>query len=66
MTNIINIPDVSWWWTCNLLKGSITRMKKLNTEGQYDIAIEKETNILRSFMDEALGRPEAEAQQAAA
>jgi len=49
-----------------MLKGSITKMKSLNTEGQYDIAIEKETNILRSFFDEVLKRPEADDQQVAA
>jgi len=66
MTNIINARDVAWWWTANMLKQSIAKMKSLNTEGQYDIAIGKEENILRSFFEEVLGRPEAEAQQAAA
>jgi len=65
-TNIINIQDVAWWWTASMLRGSITKMKSLNTEGQYDIAIEKETNILRSFFDEVLKRPEADDQQVAA
>ena len=66
MDNIINIRDVSWWWTANMLKASIAKMKSLNTEGQYNTAIEKEENILRSFFDEALGRLEAETQQVAA
>lgn len=53
---IINLTDVASNWTMNMLKQSIAHMKKINTEGQYDIAILKEENILRSFYDTALGR----------
>lgn len=35
-----------------MLKQSINFMKKKNLEGQYDIAIEKEENILRSYFDQ--------------
>ncbi len=49
--NVINIPEHSTFWTMNLLKKSIRHMKSKNTEGQYDIAIIKEENILRSFFD---------------
>lgn len=64
--NIIDLSDVASNWTMNTLKKSIRHMKNKNTEGQYDIAIEKEENILRSFIEQALGRPEAETQQVAA
>lgn len=53
---IINMTDVAANWTMNMLKQSIAYMKSINTEGQYDIAIAKEENILRSFYDTALGR----------
>jgi hypothetical protein len=59
--NLIYLNDVAGNWTANMLKRSIAFMKKKNTEGQYDIAIVKEENILRSFMDTALGRPAAAA-----
>lgn len=48
-----------------MLKGSIRLMKTKN-DGRYDSAIEKEEALLRSFMNEALGRPEAVAEEAAA
>lgn len=54
--NIINLSDVASNWTMNTLKKSIKHMIKMNTEGQYDIAIEKEEAILRSFYDQALGQ----------
>lgn len=50
------MTDVAANWTMNMLKQSIAYMKSINTEGQYDIAIAKEENILRSFYDTALGR----------
>ena len=49
-----------------MLKQSIKHMKNKNTEGQYDIAITKEENILRSFFEQALGKPEAEVTEIAA
>ncbi len=48
---IINIPEQGTFWTMNTLKKSIAHMQKKNTEGQYDIAILKEQNILRSFFE---------------
>jgi hypothetical protein len=58
---LINLTDIASNWTMNMLKKSIAYMKTRNTEGQYDLAIMKEENILRSFIDTALGRPTAEA-----
>jgi hypothetical protein len=52
MTNVIDIPEQATFWTMNLLKKSIKHMKAKNTEGQYDIAILKEENILRSYFDQ--------------
>lgn len=66
MTDVIDMTNVASNWTMNTLKKSIKHMKSRNYEGQYDIAIEKEENILRSFIEQALGRPEAETQQVAA
>ncbi len=66
MNNIIDMTNVANNWTMNILKKSISHMKRKNTEGQYDIAIIKEQNILRSFFEQALKKPEAEAQQVAA
>ena len=51
MTNVIDIPEQSTFWTMNMLKQSIKHMRSKNTEGQYDVAITKEENILRSFFD---------------
>lgn len=56
MTNVIRVEEQAAWWTMNMLKQSIRHMKNKNTEGQYNIAIEKEENILRSFFNQALGR----------
>lgn len=64
--SVINMPEQATWYTMNMLKKSIKFMKGRNVEGKFDIAIEKEEDILRSFFDNALGRSEAEAQQAAA
>lgn len=47
-----------------MLKGSIALMKKNNSDGRYDVAIEKETSILRSFFDEI--RTEATIEEIAA
>jgi len=58
--NIIDMTSVANNWTMNILKKSIRHMKTKNTEGQYDIAIIKEQNILRSFFEQALKKPEAE------
>lgn len=66
MDNVIQMTDMSLWWTMNMLKQSIVLMKKKNTEGQYDEAIYKEEAILRSFFDEALGRSEAVVEEIAA
>ena len=66
MDNIIWMEEQAAWWTMTMLKKSINHMKRKNTEGQYDIAILKEQNILRSFFEQALKKPEAEAQQVAA
>jgi len=56
MTDVINLTDVASNWTMNTLKKSIKHMKSKNIEGQYDIAIEKEENILRSYYEQALGQ----------
>lgn len=53
---LIDLSSVANNWTMNVLKRSIAYMKNKNTEGQYDKAIVKEENILRSFYDTALGR----------
>jgi len=65
-TNIIDVSDPADWFTMNMLKRSIKFMKNINKEGKYDIAIHKEEAILRSFLDKALGRSEAVAEQVAA
>ena len=59
MDNIISMEEQATWWTMNMLKKSISHMKSKNTEGQYDIAIIKEENILRSFFEQVLKKPEA-------
>lgn len=66
MTNVIMMEDKATWWTMNMLKQSIAHMKKVNVEGKYDSAIEKEETILRAFFDEALGRLEPAAMEVAA
>lgn len=66
MDNIIYVEEQGMWWTMTMLKKSISHMKSKNTEGQYDIAIIKEENILRSFFEQALKRPEAEVTEIAA
>lgn len=60
------MPEQATWYTMNMLKRSIKFMKDRNVEGKFDIAIEKEENILRSFFDNALGRSEAAAEKVAA
>lgn len=52
MSNVINIPEQSTFWTMNLLKQSIKHMKSKNTEGQYSVAITKEENILSSYFEQ--------------
>lgn len=66
MTNVIVIPEQADFYTMNMLKKSIKHMEKINREGKFDIAIQKEKDILRSFFDVALKRPEAAAEQVAA
>jgi hypothetical protein len=66
MDNIILMEEQAMWWTMTMLKKSIKHMQNKNTEGQYDIAIIKEQNILRSFFEQALKKPEAEVTEIAA
>jgi len=66
MDNIISMEEQAMWWTMTMLKKSISHMKRKNTEGQYDIAIIKEENILRSFFEQALKKPAAEVIEIAA
>lgn len=63
---LINLRDQSLWWTMAMLKNSIKLMKTKNTDGRYTPAIDKEEALLRSFFDQALGRPEAVTEEVAA
>ena len=57
--NVIYNQDQDNWLTMNMLKRSIADMKRLNKDGIYDVSIEKEEAILRSYF-ESIVRPEAE------
>lgn len=64
--NIIQMTDQADWFTMNMLKKSIAYMEKINKEGKFSEAIDKEKAILRSFFNKASGRSEAEPTEVAA
>ena len=62
--NVIEVHNQADWYTANMLKQSIALMKKKNIEGKYDVAIDKEESILRSFFESLQEQAEARSQAA--
>ena len=58
MSNVIYL-DPANAQTMNMLKGSIAYMRSKNAEGKYNLQIDRETEVLKSFFNEVLGKNEA-------
>lgn len=55
MGKVINV-DASTWVNMLMLKDNVKALKSRNSEGKYDVAIRKESSILKSYFNEVLGR----------
>lgn len=58
MTNVIYL-DPANAIVMNNIKGSIAYMKERNQGGKFDLQIDRETQVLRSFFNEVLGKTAA-------
>ncbi len=57
MGEVIYLDNMAF--VMNKVRKSIEFMSSINAEGRYDEALKKDRNLLRSFMDGVIQRPQA-------